>query len=71
MTHLGSELTDRQWYAVCKFFPAIAARSHALTGRRLADVGPHNPLDSVVCNGPFLALAEAAAERAAIQSETA
>jgi hypothetical protein len=48
--HKVSDLTDEQWYNVCKFWPSVAARS----GRKIADVGVHNPLDASAARGPLL-----------------
>lgn len=67
------DLTEKQWYAVCKFWPGVAKRASDHCGRRLADVGPHNPLDSQVKRGAIFTKPvfdfEAAAERDAIQNE--
>jgi hypothetical protein len=62
----SSTLSEAQWYSVCKYFPAIASRC----SRPMADVGPHNPLDSESKLGPLLTgLTEDDIERAAIQDE--
>jgi uncharacterized Zn finger protein (UPF0148 family) len=41
------ELTEQQWYNVCRFYPLVARRSR----REFADVGPHNPLDATAQSG--------------------
>ncbi len=48
----SADLTALQWYNVCRFWPTIARRC----GRRLADVGPHNPLHASSRIGPLLRL---------------
>lgn len=62
------DLTEQQWYAVCKFFPGVARRAR----RKALQVGPRNPLDAQVKLGPMfggrrIIDAEELAEREAIQ----
>lgn len=62
-------LTEKQWYAVCKFFPNAARHAK----RKFADVGPHNPLDSKVKLNPMFVRKtvldiDELAEREAIQN---
>ena len=65
------DLTARQWYGVCKYFPTIAARAK----REVVPVGPDQPLDAQVSRGPLFGGQwkphdyEAENERAAIQTE--
>lgn len=70
----SANLTEQQWYNVCKYFPTIAARCR----RSRPSVGPEHPLDKKSSQGPFLRHfrrrsvdLEAAEERAAIQDEAA
>jgi len=62
------DLTEQQWYNVCRFWPTVAKRC----SRPFADVGTHNPLHATSRQGPLMRKAvieEAALERAAIQAE--
>lgn len=73
----ANDLTDKQWYAVCKFFPNVAERCR----RPRPIVGPDNPLDSVRLGPLFRGLRAPALrrpidpaeveERIAIESEAA
>jgi hypothetical protein len=43
----SADLSELQWYLVCRFFPEVARRASAVSHRPLADVGEHNPLHAV------------------------
>ena len=45
----SADLTDQQWFNVCKFFPKVAARCQ----RPMADLSPDNPMHKVR-PGPLL-----------------
>lgn len=64
------ELTDQQWYNVCKFWPFVAAH----VNRVRPEIGPNHPLDATARQGPVfrrrhLFDAESVAEREAIQAD--
>ncbi len=70
------DLTDQQWYNVCKFWPNVAA--HCKRPRPV--VGPEHPLDATSRQGPLMRYTvppvprrgddpDALDERAALQSE--
>jgi Double zinc ribbon len=41
----SADLSEQQWYNVCKFYPIVAKHASEFSNRRLAHVGPDNPLD--------------------------
>lgn len=46
----SGDLTEQQWYNVCRFWPSVARRC----SRTFADVGPHNPLHASSNLGPLM-----------------
>lgn len=65
----STDLTEQQWYNVCRFWPTVAARCE----RALPDIGPHNPLHHTSKQGPLMRRVDvdANSERLAIQTESA
>ncbi len=66
----SADLTDQQWYNVCKFFPFVAAHCK----RSRPEIGPAHPLDRTAHQGPIFKRkrmfdSEAATEREAIQAD--
>jgi len=47
----SQDLSDQQWYNVCKHYPNVARR----TARPLVQVGPDQPLDKTSSAGPLIA----------------
>lgn len=71
----SNDLTDQQWYNVCKFFPGVAEHCK----RPRPEVGPDHPLDATARLGPMMrggrrmlpaVQTEADDERTAIQAES-
>lgn len=63
----SKDLTEQQWYNVCRFWPSVAKRC----SRPFASVGPHNPLHATSRLGPVMRRfdPEAQAEREAMQAD--
>jgi hypothetical protein len=63
----SGDLTEQQWYNVCRFWPTVARRCR----RPFADVGQHNPLHGTSRIGPLMKSVYVDEERIAIQAEAA